>query len=281
MSTHNTEAWRNNVQEKSKEIQTLIKGVFALLPNCEANAQKAQFQEKLGLLTEKAKAFHYLYGSSLIPVPLRELTNTLTQWQGNLNHADYTLKIANLFDPVGTLVDYEEPETSFTSILDKHRDDETLQGYLSNLIDEIRRILEIGDEQLSKQAGDDLQEILKEIEKRRRQSPIDLSPWVEFALVTLGCIADVSSGAPLGTIAAAALIAAKNSNARLGELVQMTMKEYLDSIKIRASEKLLGPMRRKLLNASVEQIEKAVLVQGGLSLLPDCKQTHALNDKVE
>ena len=133
MSTHNTDAWRKNVQEKSTEIQNLIKEVFSLLPNCGSETQKAQFQEKMGTLIEKTKAFHHLYGSNLIPYPLLELTNALGQWQGNLTRSDYTLKIASLFTPVGTLVDYEEPETSFTSILNKHREDETLQGYLSKL----------------------------------------------------------------------------------------------------------------------------------------------------
>ena len=133
---------------------------------------------------------------------------------------------------------------------------------------------------MSKQAGDDLQEILKEIEKRRRQSLIDLSPWVDFSLVALGCLVDASSGTPCGTIAASALIAAKHSTVRLGELIQATKNEYLASIKIRAGAKMMGPMRSKLLNATVQQIEKAVLVQGGLNLLPDCEQTQ-LNDEVK
>ena len=281
MSDHNPEAWRQNVRAKSKEIQTLIDGVLAVLPKSNGGAKDSEFQAKLATLTEKASAFHYLYAPNLVPQPLKTLSSLLASWKTNVGHAEYTRRVASLYDTIGELADYEEQEASFATIFDKSKDDGDLQRSLDALLEALRSILAEGDEILTKQAADELKVILEQIEKRRKLSLLDLGPWVEFGLVSLGAIVDSVHGTPIGTITVAGLLAAKKSLGRIETLRHSAIQEYFKNLPSKSRNRLNEPLREKLLAASVEELEIHLKEGSGLDRLPAPKPQHLLKDGKE
>ena len=204
-----------------------------------------------------------------MPEPLLALTSTLSSWRGNLRDSGLLLKIANLYDPIGKLGKPDQQERGFTAIFNEHKEDQTLQEYLAELIAALEQILAEGGDILTKQAADELQRILDEIRKRQKQSLPDLDPWIECALVSLAGVVDYTFGMPLATIVAAGIIAAKKSKTRIIDLYDCAQKEYWESLHLKGGPKFSSPLKAKLVNASVEEIQAALQTPKGLYQLPD------------
>ena len=265
-----TEAWRTNVKAKAQEIQQILNEVISLLPMVSDEKRKPKFDERLQTVTAKANAMHDLYGPNLAPKNLQELTQLLSQWKTNLQEPNLTRRIAELWQPIGKLNgEEEETELSFSSILEKHKEDETLQKCLEELISALEKLLAEGDETVSSQAGKELERILQELKKRKDQSLFDIQPWIEFALVSTGAIFDHFTGTPLATIAAAAVIAAKESQIRVSELFRQAHHEYIESLKLKGQAKWESIFGQKLKAATVDEIKKALKSPSGLKGLPE------------
>ncbi|MDD5198199.1 MAG: hypothetical protein PHC88_00220 [Terrimicrobiaceae bacterium] len=266
-----TEAWRNNIKSKAQEIQGLLNEVIGLLPMVADEKRKSKFEERLQTVTAKARAMHDLYGPNLAPQTLQELTHSLTQWKSNLQDHNVTRKIAELWQPIGKLNGEEEisNELSFSAILEKHNRDGTLQKCLEELISSLEKLLAAGDDTLTKQAATELERILAELKKRKNESLFDIQPWIEFALVSTGAIVDHYTGTPIATIAAAALVAAKESQIQVNNLFTLAYHEYVESLKMKGQAKWEGIFGKKLKGASLEDIQKAIQSPDGLKSLPE------------
>lgn len=272
-----TKTWKANVQAKAHEIKNLMTEVLSLLPNAADERHKAIFQEKLQLVTTKCEAMHHMFGSNLIPPPLREITQKLQHWKSNLTDGNCTRRIAELLQPIGSINGEEEDDQdSFLAILEKHRKDETLQECLDKLIEALEKLLIEGDESLNAQAARELQRVLDELKKRKGKSLPDLQPWIDFALGYAGSLADQHTGTLLGSLLAGVVIAAKNSQVRLDLLFQESHLEYLKGLKLVGQAKLEAAFEKKLKAASVEDITKALASSGGLKSLPAPPQLLAL-----
>lgn len=264
-------SWRNNIKAKAQEIQQILNEVFGLLPMAADEKKKPKFEERLLVVTNKAKAMHDIYGPNLAPQNLQELTQLLSQWKTNLQDPNLTRRIAELWQPIGKLNGEEEgtDELSFSAILEKHKQDETLQKCLQELILSLEKLLEEGDDTLTKQAATELERILTELKKRKDQSLFDIQPWIEFALVSTGAIFDHYTGTPIATIAAAAVFAAKESQIRVNDLFRLAHHEYIESLRLKGRAKWESIFGQKLKHATLEDIQKALETPDGLKSLPE------------
>lgn len=263
-----SEAWRNNVRSKAKEIQNILNEVLGLLPLSADEKRKPKFEERLQTLTAKCTAMHDLYGPGLAPHDLTELTQQLGQWKTNLQNPDLTRRIAELWKPIGKLDGNEKlDEFSFTVILEKYKQDERLQECLEKLIAALEELLAEGDETLTSQGAKELTRVLDELKKRKAQSLFDLRPWVEFALVSTGAVVDQFTGTPLATIAAAAVIAAKESQIRVGELFGNAYDDFIMSLQLKGHAKWESLFGSNLKEATAEEIQEAIESPAGLKNL--------------
>lgn len=268
MPTQNNDTWHANIKAKGKEIQGLIDQLLRHLPATDASKQD-KFNKLLISTLQKCKDMHGLFGPNLIPGPLTHLTNELTQWQNNLHEPTHLKRIIGLYEPIGKINGTEEETiTSFTAIFEKHREDESLQEFLAELIATLEQLLNEGDDILTKQAANELERILREIQKRKNLSLPDLKPWVEFAIVSAGAIVDHYVGSPIATIAGSAMIAAKNSQIRINELASLAYLEFLDSLELKNSEKYKGDFAKRLISAPIEAITAATQNPSGINYLP-------------
>lgn len=265
-----TEAWRTNVKAKAQEIQKILNEVLTLLPQASDAKQKPKFEARLQTVTAKAMAMHDLYGPNLAPKELQKLTELLAHWKNNLTDPNVIRSIVELYRPIGEIDGNEETdELSFSAILEKHKQDETLQKCLEELIASLEKLLEEGDDTLTKQAATELERILSELKKRKDQSLFDIQPWIEFALVSTGAIVDHHTGTPIATIAAAAVVAAKESQIRVNDLFRLAHHEYIESLKLKGQAKWESIFGQKLHAATLEEIQKALESPEGLKSLPE------------
>jgi len=268
MPTQNDNAWRANIKAKGKEIQSLIDQVLRHLPSADPGNQD-NFNKLLSTTIQKCKAMHDLFGPNLIPDPLSHLTQELNAWQKNLHEPTHIKRIIGLYDPIGKINGNEEEETaSFTSILEKHREDNTLQEFLAELISALEELLAEGDDILTNQAANELQRILNEIRKRQKMSLADLLPWVEFAMTSAGAVIDTWSGNPIATIAINAILSAKKTQTRIRELFKIAHTEFIDSLNLKGRAKYEGEFGRAIIDATITSIEEAVKEPEGLKKLP-------------
>lgn len=269
MTTRKDDAWRTNIKTKGSEIQSLIDQVLAKLPSAADPTNRSNFDGLLNSTIIKCKAMHDLFGPNQIPGPLSHLTNELVAWQQNLQQATHLKRIIGLYEPIGQINgDEEEATPSFTSILEKHREDQTLQEFLAELIAALEQLIADGDDILTKQAADELERILVEIRKRKGQSLPDLVPWVEFAIVSTGAVIDLYVGSPIATIAGSAIIAAKKSQTRIQDLFALAHTEFIESLLLKGREKFDSEFGKRLIAASSKTIEIAIESADGLKNLP-------------
>lgn len=269
MATPNDDAWRSNINAKGQEIQSLIDQVLHHLPANDAN-NRERFNTLLSTTIQKCDNMHGLFGPNLIPAPLAQLTQTLKSWQKNLNEPKHIKRIVGLYDPIGKINGNEDEDSpSFTSILEKHREDNTLQEFLAELIAALEQLLADGDDILTNQAASELQRILNEIRKRQKMSLADLLPWVEFAMTSVGAMIDTWTGTPIASIAINATLTAKKTQTRIKELFTIARTDFINSLHLKGRAKYEGPFGRALIESSTEAIEAAIKEPGGLKLLPE------------
>lgn len=269
MTEENIRTYRANVQAKAQEIRDLVTEVFSLLPNAADERQKEIFQEKLQQVTRKCEFMHEMFGTNLVPKPLREITQKLQHWRLNLTDGGCIRRIAELLGPISSINGEEEDADSFVAIFEKHREDKTLQDCLDELIKALEKLLTEGDETLNAQAARELQRVLDQLKKRKGKSLPDLQPWVDYALTSIATLADFYHGTPVATLIFGALIAAKNSQVRLDHLFRDSAREYFESLKLTRQAKWEENFQAKLKAASVAEITKALESPGGLKSLPD------------
>lgn len=268
MSNPNNDAWHSNMRAKGNEIQSLIDQVLRHLPSDDPGNRK-KFNELLSTTIQKCKAMHDLFGPNLIPGPLAHLTSELEAWQKNLREPTHLKRIIGLYDPIGKINGTDGADTpSFTSILEKHREDQTLQECLTELISALEQLLADGDAILTNQAAVELERILKEIRIRKKTSIADLLPWVEFALTSAGAVIDTCYGTPVASIAINATLTAKKTQSCIRKLVKVAYSEFIDSLNLKGKAKFDGEFARAIVAAPIESIEAAVKEQGGLKRLP-------------
>jgi len=272
-----TEAWRNNIKAKAQEIQQILNQVLTLLPQAADAKQKPRFEERLLTVTAKGNAMLDLYGPNLAPKPLQKLTELLAHWKSNLTDPNVIRKIVELYRPIGEIDGNEETdELSFSAILEKHKQDETLHKCMEELIASLEKLLEEGDDTLTKQTATELERILTELKKRKDQSLFDIQPWLEFALVSTGAIVDQYTGTAIATVAAAAVVAAKESQIRVGNLFRQAHHEYIASLKLKGQAKWESLFGQKLKTATIEEIQNALQTPAGLKGLPEHPERPAL-----
>lgn len=268
MATPKDETWRTNIKAKGTEIQGLIDQVLRHLPSADPG-NRDKFNELLSSTIQKCKAMHDLFGPNLVPGPLSHLTQELTSWQKNLREPTHIKRIIGFYEPIGKINGNEDEETpSFTSILEKHREDNSLQEFLAELIAALEQLLAEGDDILTNQAASELQRILNEIRKRQKMSLADLLPWVEFAMTSAGAVIDACYGTPIATIAINAILTGKKTQTRIRELFKIAHTEFIDSLNLKGRAKYEGEFGRAIIEASTETIEAAVREPGGLKTLP-------------
>lgn len=259
------DTWRTNIKSKGQEIQSLIDQLLSVLPD---PANRHRFNELLAKTITRCEVMHDLFGPNQVPGTLSHITGQLKAWKNNLNAVTHLKNIVALQKSIGLINGDDEAEiSSFTSILEKHREDETLQKFLTDLIAALEALIADGDDVFTKQIVDELDRILNEIRKRKGLSLPDLKPWVDFAIVSTGAIVDSFTGNPIATVAAGAIVAAKSSQIRIQTLFALAQTEFIESLQLKGRKKFEGEFGKSLIEAPLELIEVAIQSPEGLKSL--------------
>jgi hypothetical protein len=209
--------WRKNLKGKSEEIRSSIMHALTRLHVAGSNSQ--EFQNACSTLVAHAASMEMMYATNSRPHLLAEIKSNAGRWSQRPGDTDILKWMVDAHDRMVAVGDGKPPKNPLGIILLEYAKDAELNVDLNELQAQLKRLLDEGENELVSSIVKELRKILEEIETLQGKALIEIEPWLEFLISTLGTVGgSVTSGNPLFGITASALILTVRSRKRIVKL---------------------------------------------------------------